>query len=115
MEYLTVKETAKLKSCSGSYVSRMIRDRKIEFIEKINLSNNQPYYLIPVSALPEDLQEKYYRQKRTESGVLPEKNSNESKEKTVFKCRLKGVKKAFEEFSEAERTEIKFWTDLLTQ
>ncbi|MDE6781628.1 MAG: DDE-type integrase/transposase/recombinase [Ruminococcus sp.] len=115
MDYLTVKETAKLKCCSGSYISRMIRDRKLEYIEKINISNNQPYYMIPISALPEDLQEKYYRKKRTETGILPEKTDSESNEKTALKYRSKGIKKAFEEFSESERAEIKLWTDLLAQ
>ena len=53
VDYLTVKEVSELKKCSGSYISRMIRDKKIDYIEKINISNNQPYYLIPVSALSE--------------------------------------------------------------
>lgn len=71
--------------------------------------------MIPVSALSEDLQEKYYRKKRTESGILPEKTDDKSDEKTSFKYRSKGIKKAFEEFSESERAEIKLWTDILTQ
>ena len=108
MDYLTVKQVAELKKCSGSYVSRMIRDRKIEYIEKINVSNNQPYYLIPIATLPEDLQAKYYKQKRTETGILPEKMESENSSKTAFKYRLKGVSKAFEEFSETECQTIKF-------
>ena len=115
MDYLTVKETAELKGCSGSYISRMIRDKKIEYVEEINISNNQPYYMIPVSSLPEDLQAKYYRQKRTESGVLPEKTDDKNDEKAFFKYRLKGIKKAFEDFTESERAEIKLWTDLLNE
>lgn len=71
--------------------------------------------MIPVSALPDDLQEKYYRKKRTEAGILPEKTDDKSNEKTPFKYRSKGTKKAFEEFSESERAEIKLWTDILTQ
>ncbi|MDE5935922.1 MAG: MerR family transcriptional regulator, partial [Ruminococcus sp.] len=35
--------------------------------------------------------------------------------KTLRKQRLKGVSKAFEEFSETERAVIKFWTDLLRE
>lgn len=71
--------------------------------------------MIPVSALSEDLQEKYYRKKRTEAGILPEKTDDKSDEKAPFKYRSKGTKKAFEEFSESERAEIKLWTDIVTQ
>lgn len=71
--------------------------------------------MIPVSALSEDLQEKYYRKKRTEAGILPEKTDDKSNEKSPFKYHSKGIKKTFEEFSESERAEIKLWTDILTQ
>ena len=113
MDYLTVKQVAELKKCSGSYVSRLIRDRKIEYIEKINVSNNQPYYLIPITTLPEDLQAKYYKQKRIETGILPEKMESGNDSATALKYHCKGVKKAFQEFSETERQTIKFWIDLL--
>lgn len=115
MDYLTTKELADLKGCSERYVRKLIKNGEIFSESIINTSNGHTCHSIPVSALPEDLQAKYYRQKRTESGVLPEKNNGEPDEKTAFKYRSKGIKKAFEEFSEAERTEIKFWTDLLTQ
>jgi len=115
MEYLTVAEMAELKGCSISYISRLIKTSKIPAEFTLNSETNKMHSLIPVSALPEDLQEKYYRKKRTEAGILPEKTDSESEEKSAFKYRSKGIKKAFEEFSESERTEIKFWTDLLTQ
>lgn len=115
LEYLTVKEVVELKGCSERYIKQICKDGKIQTELQPHPQNKQPCYMIPVSALPEDLQAKYYRQKRTESGILPEKNNSDPEEKTAFKYRLKGIKKAFEEFSEAERTEIKFWTDLLIQ
>ncbi|MDE6849260.1 MAG: hypothetical protein K2J44_07945, partial [Ruminococcus sp.] len=115
MDYLTVKETAELKGCSERYIRKLIGNGEIFSESIINTSNGHTCHSIPVSALSEDLQEKYYRKKRTEAGVLPEKNDDKSNEKTVLKYRSKGIKKAFEEFSEAERVEIKFWTDLLTQ
>lgn len=96
-------------------LQKQIKDDKIFAEKQPHPQNKQLCYMIPVSSLPEDLQAKYYRNKRTESGILPEKNGDESDEKAAFKYRSKGIKKAFEEFSEAERTEIKFWTDLLTQ
>lgn len=73
MDYLTVKETAKLKNCAVQYIKKLCKDGKIKADLQPHPQNKQLCYMIPVSALPEDLQAKYYRQKRTESGVLPEK------------------------------------------
>ncbi|MDE6677916.1 MAG: hypothetical protein K2K02_02645 [Ruminococcus sp.] len=115
MDYLTTKELSELKGCSMQILQKQIKNGKIFAEQQPHPQNKQLCYMIPISALPDDLQAKYYRQKRTESGILPEKTNNKPEEKTAFKYRLKGVKKAFEEFSESERTEIKFWTDLLTQ
>ncbi|MDE5619835.1 MAG: hypothetical protein K2I80_04870, partial [Ruminococcus sp.] len=115
MDYLTVKETAELKGCSTQILQRQIKDGKICAEKQLHPQNKQPCYMIPVSALPEELQARYYKQKRSETGVLPEKSDNKNDEKAPFKYRSKGIKKAFEEFTEAERTEIKFWADLLTQ
>ncbi|MDE6779951.1 MAG: hypothetical protein K2J40_00625 [Ruminococcus sp.] len=115
MDYLTVTEMADLKNCSIQYIKRICKEGKIRTELQPHPQNKQPCYMIPVSALPEDLQARYYRQKRTEAGILPEKNDSEPEEKIALKYRSKGIKRAFEEFSESERTEIKFWTDLLTQ
>lgn len=114
MDYLTVTEIAELKGCSERYIKTLCKDGKIQAEQELNCKGRMKY-MIPVSALPKDLQEKYYRKKRTEAGILPEKIDNKSNEKTAFKYRSKGIKRAFEEFSESERTEIKIWTDILTQ
>ncbi|MDE6780871.1 MAG: helix-turn-helix domain-containing protein, partial [Ruminococcus sp.] len=79
MEYLTVKETAELKGCSERYIKTLCKDGKIQTEQELNCKGRMKY-VIPISALPEDLQAKYYRQKRTESGVLPEKTDFESNE-----------------------------------
>ena len=114
MDYLTVTEMAELKGCSLQNIQKLLKDGKIQSEQELNCKGRMKY-MIPVSSLPEDLQEKYYRKKRTEAGILPEKTDDKSNEKSVLKYRSKGIKKAFEEFSDSERTEIKFWTDLLTQ
>ncbi len=106
---------AELKGCSVSYISRLIKTNKISAESTLNPETNKMHSLIPISALPEDLQEKYYCKKRTEAGILPEKNDSESNKKTALKYRSKGIKRAFEDFTESERAEIKLWTDLLTQ
>ena len=110
MDYLTVKEMAELKNCSERYIKKICKDGKIKTEQEINCKGRMKY-MIPVTALPEELQAKYYRKKKTETGIFPDKID----EKTAFKYRLKGIKKAFEEFSESERAEIKLWTDILTQ
>lgn len=114
MDYLTANEFAELKGCSLQNIQKLLKDGKIQAEQKLNCKGRMKY-LIPISVLSDDLQEKYYRKKRTETGILPEKNDNKIGEKTALKYRSKGTKKAFEEFSESERTEIKLWTDLLTQ
>lgn len=114
MDYLTVKEAAKLKGCTEQYMQKICKDGKIQTEQKINCKGRMKY-MIPVSTLPEDLQAKYYKQKRTETGILPEKIESESTPQMAFKYRLKGVKKSFEEFSVTERAIIKFWTDLLRE
>ena len=55
MDYLTVKEVAELKVCSERYIQRLIKSGKMYAEQKNNMYNNQPCYMIPVSALSEDL------------------------------------------------------------
>ena len=114
MDYLTVKQVAELKKCSEQYIKKLCKDGKFQTEQELNCRGRMKY-LIPVSALSEDLQAKYYKQKQTETGILPEKIESENSSETVFKYRLKGVSKAFEEFSEMERQTIKFWIDLLNE
>ncbi len=115
MDYLTIKEFSELSGYSERHSRRMCQNGTIDSISEINASNGRTSYMIPVSALSEDLQAKYYRQKRTETGIAPEKIEPESTPQTAFKYHLKGVSKTFEEFSETERAEIKFWIDLLKE
>ncbi len=111
LDYLTVGEMADLKGCSVQYVKRICKEGKIKTELWKHPQNKQSCYMIPVSALPEDLQTRYYRRKRAEAGVLPEKVDSEK----PLKYHSKGNKKAFEEMSETERVEIKRWTEILTQ
>ena len=114
MNYLTVKEVAELKNCSERYIKQLCKDGKIQTEQELNCKGRMKY-LIPVSALSEDLQAKYYRQKRTEAGIMPEKIEFGNDSATALKYRCKGVKKSFQEFSETERVMIKFWVDLLNE
>ncbi|HAS78841.1 MAG TPA: hypothetical protein DCS38_03885 [Ruminococcus sp.] len=113
MDYLSVKETAEIKGCSGSYVNRLIKHNKIEYITEIHKSNGQKYYMIPVTALSEQEQAKYYKKIRQEAGFIPAPAEPEKNIKTGLKYNLKAVERSFESFSEKERDEIAFWSELL--
>ena len=115
MDYLTVKETAELKGCSERYIKTLCKDGKIKADLQLHPQNKQLCYMIPVSALPEELQIKYYKQKRTESGVLPEKIESSNAVATPLQQHCKSVEKTFQEFSGAERETIRFWSNLLNQ
>ncbi|MBD5142109.1 MAG: DDE-type integrase/transposase/recombinase [Ruminococcus sp.] len=114
MDYLTVKQVAELKNCSEQYVKKLCKDRKFQTKQELNCKGRMKY-LIPITTLPEDLQAKYYKQKQIETGILPEKIEYGNDSATALKYHCKGVKKAFQEFSETERQTIKFWIDLLNK
>lgn len=111
MEYLTVKELAELKGCSERYIQRLVKSNKIVAEEHINPSNKQTCYSIAISSLPDDLQAKYYKQKRTEAGLLPEQQ--DVKEKKAEKPQA--PQRSFEELSADERAEVNLWTDIVRE
>ena len=115
MDYLTVKEAAELKGCSEQYMKRIVKDGKIQADMQLNPETNKMRYMIPVSALPENLQAKWYNQKRTETGILPEMTESKAAEDSVLKYRSKGKKRVFESFSAEERDTIQFWINLLNE
>ena len=95
MDYLTAIEIAELKGCSLQNIQKLLKDGKIQAEQEINCKGRMKY-LIPISALSEDLQAKYYARLKKETGFAPELKE----EKEPLKKRLKGSKKAFEEYSE---------------
>ncbi len=116
VDYLTVKEAAELKGCTMQNFQKQIKDGKIYAEQKLHPQNNKMCYMIPITSLSEDLQAKYYRQKRTETGIIPEKSESEQPVKeTGLKYRSKGTKRAFDSFSAEERETIQFWIDLLNE
>ncbi len=115
MDYLTVKELAELKGCSERYVKQLCKDSKIQTKQELSCKGRMKY-LISVEALPDELQAKYYKQKRTEAGVIPEQTEPEqASEEPKNKYRSKGIKRSFDSFSAEEREVIGFWVDLLNE
>ena len=117
MEYLTVKEVAELKGCSVQYIKKIAKDGKIEAVQELNPDNNCMQYKIPVSALPEELKAKYYKQKQKELGLLPELKEEplERRSKNVKKPVKPASKKKIDEYTAAEREEIALWCELLKE
>jgi len=111
VEYLTTAEYAELKNCSERYIQKLIKTNKLECIEKSNPANGHYYYLIPVSALPENLQEKYYRKQKADAGLLPEKKP-EQKAKPE---KPKPPQRSFEQLSDEERQQVTEWTEILNE
>ena len=115
MDYLTVKELAELKGCSERYVKQLCKDSKIQTKQELSCKGRMKY-LISVEALPEELQAKYYKQKRTETGIIPEKvESEEPAKEPGLKYRSKGTQRSFDSFSAGERETIQFWINLLDE
>ncbi len=110
MDYLTVKELAELKGCSERHAKRIVKEGKIQAEMQVDPEIKQERYMIPVSTLPDDLKAKYYNNLKKEVRIAPE--LIESK---TLKQRKNTVKKAFEEYSEAERNEMATWIRILDE
>lgn len=111
MDYLTVKELAELRNCSVQYVKKLCKDDKIQTELQLHPQNKQPCYMIPITSLSEDLQAKYYKQKRTEAGLLPDQESDKVKKAE----KPTAPQRSFEELSADERTEVNLWTDIVRE
>ncbi|MDE6426405.1 MAG: Mu transposase C-terminal domain-containing protein [Ruminococcus sp.] len=111
MDYLTVAEMAELKGCSISYISRLIKTSKIPAEFTLNSETNKMHSLIPVSALSEDLQAKYYARLKKDTGLEPELKEDEPEKPT----KAKKTSRSFEELSADERTRLNFWCELLQE
>ena len=109
MEYLTVKEVAELKGCSERYVKKTIQEGKLEAEQTVN-EKNRPKYLIPVSALPRELQSRYYGKLANNAQLcLPKVQES----KPQIRHTKSVIKKEFGQFNADEREQIAFWTDLM--
>ncbi|MDE5772380.1 MAG: Mu transposase C-terminal domain-containing protein [Ruminococcus sp.] len=111
MDYLTVKETAELKGCSERYIRKLIGDGEIFSESIINTSNGHTCHSIPVSALSEDLQAKYYAKLKKDTGLEPELTKNKPEKPT----KARKTSRSFEELSADERTKLNFWCELLKE
>ena len=77
MDYLTVKEVAELKGCSERFIRKLINNGDLSSEEVVNRANGHKSHSIPISALPDELQQRYYKQQRSDAGLLPEVKEKE--------------------------------------
>ena len=98
-QMLTAKQVAEVKGCSPRYIKKIIQDGKLKAVETVN-SKNRKTYLVPLDALDEELQHKYYQ-------LIAENPPEEIKQPEP-----EVEKAAIDEFTEDERKEIDFWIDL---
>ena len=92
-QMLTAKQVAEVKGCSYRYVKRILQEGKLPAVEAVN-SRNRKIYQIPLEALPEELQQRWYAMQKDE--LLEEEEPTEQ-----------------DRFSEAERMEMDFWIGLV--
>lgn len=96
---LSVKEAADLMGYNPRSVRRLALSGKINS-EQARDKKNRPVYLIPISALEPQFQKKYYTQQKQPLGIHDSEKSQSEKQLDLY--------------SEEEREEISFWTDLVS-
>lgn len=99
-QMLTAKQVAEVKECSYQYIKRILKEGKLPAQEVLN-EKNRKTYLVPLEALDEELQEKWYR--------LNRENVPEDVKASVPETEQKPI----DHFSESERAEIDFWYGLV--
>lgn len=110
MDYLTVNEFAELKGCRTQYIRKLCKDGKLPAKQRLHPQNKKMCYMIPVSALPEELQGKYYGRIKAEINLPALKD-----DKKPLKQQKKTVSKTLEEMSEAERQEATRWSGIIKE
>ncbi len=106
MDYLTVKEVAEIKGCSVQYIRKLTKNDKIQSIKQLHPELKQECYMIPLSALSEKEQQKYYKLKEESLGFFPAVESTVKQPKN-------DCKKGFEDYSESERQHIILWNGII--
>lgn len=101
-QMLTAKQVAEVKGCSGRYIKRLIQEGKLQAQEVLN-DKNRKTYLVPLEALDEELQQKWYQM------------NLENPPEEISTPEPVPDKKAVDHFSESERQEIDFWISLVEQ
>ncbi|AVQ95243.1 Mu transposase C-terminal domain-containing protein [Ethanoligenens harbinense] len=98
---LTVAQVAQVKGCTPQYVRALIAKGKLEHVLDGDPRNHIRQYLVPVTALPEKLQAKYYGRAappKTEAITAPQEPP-----------------KPLDAYSDEERREIELWIGIVQE
>lgn len=102
MTFLSTAQVAEIKGCSPQYVRKLVKTGRIPANETDTAANNRKEYAIPLNALDEKAQLRYYKHTGQEP---PSELTPKSKKPAIAII----PKKSFDEFTEEERAQIIFW------
>ena len=107
MTYLSTAEVAEIKGCSLRYVQQLVQNGKLMGETKDNAANNRTEYMIPLTALPQDLQLKWENQQRRSLGLEPIKKA--------VKAPLKPAENrlTLDDLTDKQRSELYLWTGII--
>ena len=107
MTYLSTAEVAEIKGCSLRYVQQLVQNGKLMGETKDNAANNRTEYMIPLTALPQDLQLKWENQQRRSLGLEPVKKA--------IKAPLKAesTRLTLDDLTGKQRSELYLWTRII--
>lgn len=108
MTYLSTAEVAEIKGCSLQYVQKCVKAGKISAETKDNAANNRTEYMIPLTALPQELQMRWENQQRRSLGLEPVKKAVKAPLKTAESPRL-----TLDDLTDKQRSELYLWTGMI--
>ncbi len=111
MDYITVKEAAQLQGCTDRTIRTRCKSGEIECVVSKS-AKGKDMYLIPVSALRDDAQKRFYKQLRDDAGALP---TPAEAEKKRLKQRKSRDIKPLENYTAEEREQIGEWRKIIDE
>ena len=107
MTYLSTAEVAEIKGCSLRYVQQLVQNGKLMGETKDNAANNRTEYIIPLTALPQDLQLKWENQQRRSLGLEPVKKAIKAPLKT------ESTRLTLDDLTDKQRSKLYLWTGII--
>ena len=108
MTYLSTAEVAEIKGCTPRYVRQLVQNGKLMGETKDNAANNRTEYMIPLTALPQELQMRWENQQRRSLGLEPVKKTVKAPLKTVESPHL-----TLDDLTDKQRSELYLWTGMI--
>lgn len=107
MTYLSTAEVAEIKGCTPRYIRQLVQNGKLRGETKDNAANNRTEYIIPLTALPQDLQLKWENQQRRSLGLEPVKKSVKAP------LKAENARLTLDDLTDKQRSELYLWTGII--